>query len=283
MNTTKLISLYFAFATLLLLASCGSRKAAMQGGMSTHIDEVTLQKAVSTTNSNRLTDSCLTARINFSADSGNKDFSVGGTLRMKRDDVIQITLVPLGIMEAGRLELTHDYIMIIDRMNHRYVKADYQDIPMFNASGVNFNTFQALFWNELFILDGDSKTLAEDNFAKDVKDSSIRLSAKASRKAVISFLTGATDGLIHETNVAMAGQQDSPMLQWQYADFTKVNEQQFPSQMKMRFNGTKPLQATIRLSNFKNDSSWETRTKPSNRYTQVSLETIINMVMNLSL
>lgn len=279
----RLFTLYFSLFILLLLASCGSRKTATQGGMSHGSQEAILQKAVGTTNANRLDTPFLTARINFSANTGSKDFSVGGSLKMKRDDVIQISLVALGIMEAGRLELTKEYIMLVDRMNHRYVKVSYQDIPQLKASGVSFYTFQSLFWNELFILDGEGTVPSEESFSKELTDGSVRMSTKASRSAMLSFLTNAADGLIQETNVASAENITSPLLQWQYADFTKVQEQQFPTRMKMRFGGSKPIEATIRLSNIKNDSDWETRTNLSSRYSQVSLDAIIKMVMSLSL
>ncbi|MGM9675174.1 MAG: DUF4292 domain-containing protein, partial [Bacteroidaceae bacterium] len=78
-------------------------------------------------NAMKRTETAFTSKVNVTLVMGDKDVSVGGTLRMKRDESIQLSLVMLGLMEVGRLELTPDYFMLVDRMNHRYVRKPYSD------------------------------------------------------------------------------------------------------------------------------------------------------------
>ena len=44
----------------------------------------------------------------------------------------------------------------------------------------------------------------------------------------------------------------------------------------------KPLQATFVLGTPKVSADWETRTKLSNKYTEITVESIMNILMNLS-
>ena len=99
--------------------------------------------------------------MKFSVEVGNQDITLTGNLKMKRDDVIRLQLMAFGFVEAGRLEFTKDYVLIMDRINKQYLKAPYVQIDFLRNSGLNFYTLQALFWNELF-QPNRSKLTAED-------------------------------------------------------------------------------------------------------------------------
>ena len=123
---------YHIILTLLcviLLASCGTKKQAVS---TPAIPQPTY----------------VTSPISLSLATGDKNISVGGTLRMKRDDVIQISLVTFGILEVGRIEMTSDYFMVIDKINRQYVKAAYSDVPFLKEANIDFRTIQAYFWDE---------------------------------------------------------------------------------------------------------------------------------------
>lgn len=81
---------------------------------------------------------------------GAQDLTLTGNLKMKRDDVIRLQLMAFGFVEAGRLEFTKDYVLIMDRINKQYLKVPYNQLDFLRNSGLNFYSLQALFWNELF-------------------------------------------------------------------------------------------------------------------------------------
>ena len=62
-----------------------------------------------------------TSKVKMTIPQEGKDVTTNGTLRMRYGDVIQLTLVDpvLGIAEIGRLELSPDNVLIIDRVNKR--------------------------------------------------------------------------------------------------------------------------------------------------------------------
>ena len=70
---------------------------------------------------------------------------------MKKDDVIRIRLVALGIMEVGRLEFTKDYVLIQDKFHKKYVQEDYNKVSFLKDNGLDFYALQALLWNQLYI------------------------------------------------------------------------------------------------------------------------------------
>ena len=65
---------------------------------------------------------CVTAKINMDVDADGKQISCGGSLKMKRDDVIQLSLTFLGF-EVGRLEFTPKDVLVVDRIHKQYSRA----------------------------------------------------------------------------------------------------------------------------------------------------------------
>ena len=136
----------------ILLAACASKKHAVS--TSTVAPDETTTVVVSPQDTQepaevqKKDETCITARVRMDLSSGGKSASVGGSLRMKRDDVIQLSIVTFGIIEVARIEMTPDYFMLIDKMGRQYVKASYSDVEFLRSGNVDFYTIQAYFWDE---------------------------------------------------------------------------------------------------------------------------------------
>ena len=91
-----------------------------------------------------------TSKVRVTITQDGKDITTSGNLRMRYGDVIQLTLVdPLvGIAEIGRLELSPNKVLIIDRVNKRYVDTTYEDFSALKSRNIDFNTIQEFFWQE---------------------------------------------------------------------------------------------------------------------------------------
>jgi outer membrane biogenesis lipoprotein LolB len=102
-----------------------------------------------------------TAKVKVRLKRDDKDISTTGTLRMRYDDVIQITLVDplLGIAEVGRLELSPDNVLVIDRLNKRYVSTTYEEFSSLKSRNIGFSTIQDFFWQEAQTSDKVSYTI----------------------------------------------------------------------------------------------------------------------------
>lgn len=91
-----------------------------------------------------------TSKVRVTLTQDGRDITTNGNLRMRYGDVIQITLVdPLvGMMEIGRMELSPDKVLIIDRVNKRYVSTTYEDFSELKSRNIDFNAIQEFFWQE---------------------------------------------------------------------------------------------------------------------------------------
>lgn len=147
-----IIRLAICVAVVLSLASCRSSKKAL-GSEETNVTKPT--ETVVTTPADKPTKSMeagtnFTSKVRISITQDDKTLSTTGTLRMRYDDVIQITLVDpfVGITEVGRMELSPDGVLIIDRINKRYVNSKYDELDVLKNNSIDFQTVQEYFWRE---------------------------------------------------------------------------------------------------------------------------------------
>ncbi len=90
----------------------------------------------------------VTAKLDVSVKTKSDDISVDGKLYMRYDEIIRITIVPYGIMEAARLEFTPNEVILIDRINKQYVKASYAELPFMSEKNITFKVLQQRFWSD---------------------------------------------------------------------------------------------------------------------------------------
>lgn len=134
------------------LVSCGSRKHAVNS-TTVAAEEQTVVVAPSQGNNQpaeakRQEEECITAKLRLELSASGRSTTVGGALRMKRDDVIQLSVITFGILEVARIEATPDYFMVVDKMGRQYVKASYSEVPFLRNSDIDFKTLQTYFWDE---------------------------------------------------------------------------------------------------------------------------------------
>lgn len=150
-------------STAVILASChSSKKAATEDPAAstkpittvTQPQQTTVTSPKATINS---TETNLCSKIQATIGMGSQSVTTSGSLKMRRDDVIQISLVDplLGVMEIARIELSTDSLLIIDRYNKRYVKESYKNLPRINGEQIDFQSIQVMFWNEALRPDND--------------------------------------------------------------------------------------------------------------------------------
>lgn len=280
----KYSRLWILIIMLAALSGCRKARKAAQLDSNFPSDAVpTDVRIVDQANARRLQPSSVASKIGLTLTMGDKEASVSGSLRMKRDDVVQITLVALGLIEVGRLELTPDYFLVLDRMNHRYVKKAYDEVDFFRASGIDFFTFQSLFWNELFLFGDNGKAPSEADFKAAQQDDRILLLNNDSDRMLLTFVVGANDALVGHTRVADARNPAGKVMDWTYSDFEDFDGGTFPGKMQMEFNLTsKPINLSLTLNNLKPSDGWDTRTRLSDKYQEIPLDLILTKIMQLA-
>lgn len=274
------ITLVILVVAALVVASCRSSKKVTEQQTTSE-----LKNAVDKVNFNRQSAKGVKAKMNLKVEAGVSNVSAGGNLRMKRNEIIQLSVMFMGFVEAGRLELTPDYLLVQDRIGHRYVQTRWKDIKVLEQAGINFYTFQALFWEELFV-PGRTATPAISDFDVDDLGSTVRLTvnerATDKRTVAVNFVANAINGLIQHTNVTPT-QTSSLSFDWKYSKWASLDGKDFPEQMFITVkSGSKTYAATLNLSHIESEPNMkDIRTKIADkRYKKVSLESIITYLMS---
>ena len=243
----------------------------------TIVEPVTLDKEefLQQVNDNAQLVRFLTSKVKFTLETGSRQMTLTGNLKMKRDDVIRLQLMAFGFVEAGRLEFTKEYVLIVDRINKQYIKVPYEQLDFLRNSSIDFFTLQALFWNE--IGQPSRKLRAENSIENDV------VLSVESGKLAYSWLAENKNGRIKMANILYRDNyRGNYQLNWDYEEF-KANERKFfPTKQIITFTtpDTK-VKFELKLNNIGKDEEWETRTTLSGKYRQMPVEDILRRFMSL--
>lgn len=222
----------------------------------------------------------VTAKVKMSLRSGNKDISASGSLRMRRDDVIQLSLTVLGF-EVARMEFTPQDVLVIDRYHKQYVRATYSDLDFLRQAGLDFSSLQSLFWAEIFQPGTKGKTdISRFDVTEKGTTTILTLNDAPSLDYIFSTLTS-TACLEKVTVKTKSNSRNKGQLDWNYANHTTIGGKPFPLQMEARFTGAKKdIGFTLTLNRVNNDDNWEGHTNPSHKYTERKAEEILGKLFN---
>ena len=281
MKKIAIIPLCLALMMGLLVTSCGSKKSLTSGSADmSRFSKTAYLKAV-VDNAPEFDE--FSAKMRLALSSGSEDISVGGSIKMKRDEAIQLSLVAVGIVEAARIELTPKRLLVLDRIGRRYVEVKYDDLPFFKQSKVDFYTLQALFWNELF-LPGVKHVEKGDiqNFDVTRGEPQVTLTAEKGKRLSYSFLTALANGLLEESRIHVnLKEENNYQLNWVYGHFLALDGKSFPTRMNLALQGTiKPMKASFEFSRCDTKAEYTPLTIPK-RYKDVAATDILKQLLTL--
>ena len=271
-----------ALALPMMLVACGTQKKAVKETTTTPTT-MKAQQFLQKVNDNAQYAKFITSKVKFSVEVGNQQLTLTGNLKMKRDDVIRLQLMAFGFVEAGRLEFTKDYVLIMDRINKQFIKANYNQLDFMRNSGLNFYSLQSLFWNELF-QPGKSKVTDEllNNYQTDLIGEDAIISME-SDKLSYRWLADKEGALLKMANIMYEDKiRGNYQLNWDYEDFKASGKKKFPFTHNILFNTpTKTVKMGMTLNYLGNDDEWETRTEISGKYREVTVDEILRRFMAL--
>lgn len=275
--TKHIYSWLWAILLLGLVSSCSSTKKLEKSRV---VEGMTDAEYVESILLNAAGHSALTAKMALTLNlDGKNDTRVNGTLRIKKGEVIQLSIAPFLGIEVARAEISPSGILVIDRMNKRYVQVSFADLGTLLKVDWSYHTLQALFLNELFI-PGKLQLTSKDVSAFKVEQlpAGIWLDVKKAKRFRYRFLTEAPDGLLLTSRIELGGTPYG--LNWDYADFQPLGEKRFPSVMNLLLNGgKKPVKVAFKLSRLSTNSDWEPHTQVSDKYEKVELEDLIKVLL----
>ena len=221
--------------------------------------------------------SVFSARTAISLFSENgKRTKVRGALTVKRNEALRLSVAPILGIEFFRLEITPAHILVIDRMNKRYMKCSLQELSGLVDFDLTYHAFQSLFLNEIFAADGHHALKTSDYRKFKVyrySDETVIEPAK-SRKIDFKFYTNPENGNLEKTQMGVKQFR----LNWDYGDFSYVEQKSFPHTMVISSEGIKSASsAEINLSGIQIDGRWNAENRIPSKYREVKLAELINM------
>ena len=212
----------------------------------------------------------VTAKMKVNLATGDKNISLSGSLRMKRGDVIQLSMTYPLVGEVCRMEFTASEVLVVDRINVRYVRASYGQIDFLRSANLDYNALESIFWNEIFYPGDKSVNGHLDEYTVSSAGTHTLLNLATAPKLDYAFLTLTESALLDRITITPKNTTDRSNLVCSYGDFAKFGSGRFPTHMKLTFAGdTQTYGLDISLSSLSSSTDWSTRTELSAKYKQV--------------
>lgn len=267
----------YLFLLILILTSCSTSKNSLRntmiGGLSgTEYMEKVIEWTPSRQN--------LTARTRLELNTGSASpISVNANMRIRRGEIIRITVAPFLGIEVARIDITPEKILAIDRMNKRYVELGFGELSSLLNTELDFNILQSLILNEIFIPGREKLSQSDaERFALSSYGDQAKLQVKGTKRIEYSFFTSATDGRLEETVISLKGLPYS--LHCRYTDFTVLGNDVFPQYIEMQSEGTdKKYSLSMKLSRIGTDSDWDAKSEVSSKYRKISIQELLQLII----
>lgn len=260
---------------VLLLSACHTTQNIQNSTPATKVADNTEAAYKKKVLQNAQTAKYLTSRVKVNINVSGKSINCNGRLNMKRDDVIQLSLSFLGF-EIGRLEFTPQNVLLIDRVNKQYCRANYSEVRFLQQAYLDFYTLQSLFWNEVFTPGQHDVSSQLKRFHLSTAGNYTLLSLDDAPELNYQFLTQTANAQLERVTAQRKQAHQPGQLVCQYGSFGAVGSKMFPKNITLSVTGLgKDVTLDIQLTSPNNNSNWETRTNIKDTYKQRSVDYLL--------
>jgi hypothetical protein len=207
--------IYFLLV-ILLFTSCKIKQRSIKN------DNIPFQSGLAYTNMSA-------SKVMFTLNQQQNAITVNGSIRILRDSIIILSFQPFFGIEVARIAITQNEITAIDRINKQFCSVNFSSVKEQFGIDANYNMFQSIFTNSLFIFDNP-------------KPADIALFDKVN-VGELSLLQVSKKGINQEFNVDEKGKilggraflDNNPYsVSWNYSNFnTLENDYSFPYNIKI--------------------------------------------------
>lgn len=222
----------------------------------------------------------ITAKMKIGLGIGEKNISLSGNLRMKRGSVIQLAMTFPIVGEVCRMEFTPEDVLVIDRINARYVKATYDQVDFLRAANLDYYVLESIFWNEIFYPGSRAINEHLNEYTVAAAGAHTLLNLTTAPKLDYAFLTITENALLDRVTISSKNINNSNNLVCIYDNFTKFESGKFPTHLKLNFAGdNQAYSLDISLNSLSNNSDWKERTQVSDKYERIEPEKLFKSLI----
>ena len=260
--------LYIGFCLLLvvaMLSSCKTKQISTTSSESGVVDYTVAQVQQQQPQFSYLNIS----KMDIVANYGTQQLSFRATVKAVTDSLLVFSVQPLLGVEMFRLEFTPTSFRIIDKWNRKYTDNTYDFLRYSLGVDVNFKVIQALFFNQLFVVDG---VVAPNQFVVET------LPQEPTR--LVHLATGLIQRFeLVDKQMAIAKTElivDKGRLTCTYANHRMQNGVRFPLALNITMQvGGKLADVDCQISQLEFNKSFEYSTVNLERYEKVAFSKII--------
>jgi len=279
-SNIKYINLLFFAGIIILFNGC---KTSRQTVSSVALSKMNKIERIESIKYQAISFNTLSSPMRFSMKPGidKSTTTVNAQLRIIKDKALQLSLrMPFIGTEVARLNITPEQIIIIDRMNRRYVSEKIQSVKKISGFDFDFYSFQALITNQLFV--AGKQSIPQDyynTFDWTEDDFFVKLNNKDSQGINYIFTSDFTNRIIQ---TEMYKNKEEVNLNWLYSDFGQTsNNRLFPMKMTMEITIPKDIfTLNLTFNNVDIDTAFEIDSSIPNNYQQIALEQIVKLIQS---
>ncbi|MFN3444260.1 MAG: DUF4292 domain-containing protein [Bacteroidia bacterium] len=238
--------LFWTFCCLLLIVatnSCKSKKVVSTKPVETKLPqqgptptEVVLNTVDANTNNFSFYQS--RAKVNYKDDKQKVELDVN--LIMEKDQYIWMSVTAVLGIEVARIMITQDSVKILDRLNRKYIAADFDYIQRMSNVPLKLNNLQNLIVGN---------TVFNNSVQKSVVDTilgALSVSTLINTQKQTTFYN--TNYKVNRTLIAE--QNQSRQLSITYPTYATFDQNVYPSALNINIRAEKNIECTFELSNF---------------------------------
>ncbi len=232
----------FIIVFMLFLLACGSIREAVVPDPARHV----LHETLAGMKQNETVFDFLNTRFSGTASIDGVDYSVGGTIRIKNDSAIFVSVSPLLGIEIARLLITPDTVKMVNRLDNTFYAGNMEILNRMFNTRLDYYMLQAL------LVGNDFSHFSSRGFSVSGNNGDIILfsgnrrpeNSPDNHRFQHRLLLSSETYRIQENLLYEASSQRS--LQVRYDGFSHVDGQLVPQELSMIFSGTGG-QAGVRL------------------------------------
>jgi hypothetical protein len=222
----------------------------------------------------------LAARVQISLNLPDKKVNSRAQLKLIKDEALQLSIQPFLGIEIFRLELTLDSIVVIDRINKRYVAESLTALQGTLPIDFNFYNLQSLFTNQLF-LPGEKEIKPNQYKQFTFKEINNEATLKVSDRLKLNYIFH-TDVDQKLTQTQLSDTSDRFQLLWDYTNFESVDSQLFPTTMHLAAmkQDVSVGNITLKYSRMELNNPIQLKGNIPSKYRQITFAEILKMISN---
>ena len=272
-----IIALFFCLLNVVLFTACKSKHKVVHS--TTPIEEKANSDIFKDVISSGLNYTTFSSKLNLNITSGSKTLSSKATLRIVKDSSIQISVQPLFGVEMFRFYIDPYNVILLDRMNKRYVEETLSSLKEHYPVGFDFYTLQSMLTNAVFITDKNIVEYTDYKMFRYTQTSDLNyyFTGKDPDSGIeYSFTVNGDDKI---TNTLLLQSQDQLSLKWDYDEFAEMPESIFPHRMMVSIATQKrKVDSELKFSGIEINEPFRISLSIPNGYRKVAIADILKII-----